>query len=56
VPLEDYRRFSPHFDSDVITRVSLQASVSGKNSIGGTGDVSMDQQLIRAREALGSTS
>jgi argininosuccinate lyase len=50
--LEEYRRFSPLFEPDLFTALSLENSLAGKRQIGGTAPEQVRQELIRARALL----
>ncbi len=51
VSLEDYRRFSPHFDADVY-RITARASVAARDNPGGTAPNRVAEELRRARQLL----
>jgi argininosuccinate lyase len=49
--LEEYRRFSPLFDRDVL-EISPETSVAARNVSGGTAPARVEQAIARAREVL----
>lgn len=51
--LEEYKKFSPHFEKDLKERIALDECVENKESTGGTGKKSLDNQIRLAREKLG---
>ncbi len=51
VSLEDYRRFSPHFDADVY-RITARDSVAARDNPGGTAPNRVAEELRRARQLL----
>jgi len=50
--LDEYRKFSSLFESDVKERITLDFSVKSKESPGGTGEKSLEYQIKTAREKL----
>lgn len=50
--LDEYRRFSPLFQQDVKEKITLDFCVKSKESPGGTGEKSLEQQIKTAREKL----
>ena len=50
LPLEEYRRFDPHFDGDLYAAIDLTACVRTRISAGGTGPDSVDAQLAFVRD------
>lgn len=50
--LEEYKKFSPHFEEDVRERISLEGCVENKVSAGGTGKKSLEAQIRLAKKKL----
>jgi len=50
--LAEYRRFSPLFDEDLFTAISLESSLAGKRQIGGTAPEQVEQELQQAKALL----
>lgn len=50
--LDEVRSFSPLFEDDVFTAISLESSLAGKNQIGGTSPEQVAHELARARESI----
>ncbi len=50
--LDEVRSFSPLFEDDVFTAISLESSLAGKNQIGGTSLEQVAHELARARESI----
>lgn len=50
--LDDYKKFSPFFEEDVKKRINLEECVVNKESKGGTGRKSLENQIKIAREKL----
>ncbi|MGQ9674153.1 MAG: argininosuccinate lyase, partial [Chloroflexota bacterium] len=53
--IEDYRRFSPLFEHDVLS-ISVQASVAARNSPGGTSPERVREAINDARQRIAETS
>ncbi len=51
--LEDFRRFSPDFEADVLLAVTVEASVKARTSEGGTAPARVWAALTEARARLG---
>lgn len=52
--LAEYKQFSPHFEEDVKKRLMLEECVKNKNSAGGTGQKSLENQIKQAQAKLGA--
>lgn len=52
--LEEFRRFSPLFDEDLFTAISLDESLASKRQTGGTSPEQVVLEIARARERLGT--
>lgn len=50
--LDEVRSFSPLFEDDVFTAISLESSLAGKNQIGGTSLEQVAHELAQARESI----
>ncbi|MBF0568063.1 MAG: argininosuccinate lyase [Nitrospirae bacterium] len=48
--IEEFKAFSDLIDNDIYSRLTVEASVKGRKSYGGTGEV--EEQLIRIREKV----
>ncbi|WP_420263884.1 argininosuccinate lyase [Candidatus Magnetominusculus dajiuhuensis] len=48
--IEEFKTFSDLIDNDIYSRLTVEASVKGRKSYGGTGEV--EEQLIRIREKV----
>ena len=53
LPLAAYQAISPYFGDDLFAVLNYQASVEARNSLGGTALSAVEEQLSRAREAVG---
>jgi argininosuccinate lyase len=53
LPLDAYRKFSPHFDADVF-EITASASVAARDNPGGTAPGRVADGLARARGILGA--
>lgn len=53
LPLAAYQAISPYFGDDLFAVLDYQASVEARNSLGGTALSAVEEQLSRAREAVG---
>ncbi len=51
-PLEEYQKYSPLFDSDLYTEISLETCVSKRNSAGGASAASVRAQVAQVRGLL----
>jgi len=51
--LSQYREFSTLFEEDIFQKITVEESVTGRNSPGGTGKKSVEQQILLARRELG---
>lgn len=51
-PLEEYQKYSPLFESDLYTEISLETCVSKRNSAGGASAASVRAQVANVRELL----
>jgi len=49
--IEQYRRFSPHFDKDVYA-ITVDSALKARNAVGGTAPEQVRKQLARARKAI----
>ncbi len=45
LPIEEYKKFDPNFDSDLYDAISLETCVKKRNSLGGCGDESFERQV-----------
>ena len=52
--LDEYQRFSPHFDRDVF-KITLESSVAAREVVGGTGPRQVAKALRAARKMVGGT-
>jgi argininosuccinate lyase len=50
--IDECRQFSPLFDQDLFDAISLESSLAGKNSMGGTSPEQVSLELSRARSSL----
>ena len=49
--IEQYRRFSPHFDKDVYS-ITIDSALKARSAVGGTAPEQVRKQLARARKAI----
>jgi argininosuccinate lyase len=52
--LDECRQFSSLFEQDLFEAISLESSLAGKKQLGGTAPKQIEQELQRARAALGT--
>jgi len=50
--LNEWQQFSPAFDNEIYSYVTLEESVGGRTSFGGTSQEQVSQALTRAGEIL----
>ena len=51
--LEEFRQFSKKIEADIFAAVTLEASVNARRATGGTARAAVEQEIARARAALG---
>jgi len=49
--IEQYRRFSPHFDKDVYS-ITIDSALKARSAVGGTAPEQVRKQLAKARKAI----
>jgi argininosuccinate lyase len=45
LPIEEYKKFDPNFDTDLYDAISLETCVGKRNSLGGCGEESFERQV-----------
>lgn len=50
--IEEFKQFSPLFDSDILAAISSQTCVEARNSFGGTSPAQVAQAIVRAGKIL----
>ncbi len=45
LPIEEYKKYNPNFDSDLYDAISLETCVMKRNSLGGCGEESFERQV-----------
>lgn len=53
LPIEEYKKFDPHFDTDLYDAISLKTCVMKRNSLGGCGEESFARQVKYIEQYLG---
>ncbi|HWO02647.1 MAG TPA: argininosuccinate lyase [Blastocatellia bacterium] len=52
IPLDEYQKFSAVFDDDLYARLSLESSLAGKSTLGGTSPKRVSEALAKARNEI----
>ena len=52
LPIEEYKKYDPNFDSDLYDAISLETCVMKRNSLGGCGEESFERQVKYIEEYL----
>jgi argininosuccinate lyase len=50
--LEEFKQFSPLFDTDILEAIKIETCVNARNSLGGTSSSQVGQSIVNAKNIL----